>query len=122
METLSAISGLLPRAVPFTPRAANNVHMGTVAGALKKAGNENLVSFQDGSADRTNAFAAALQAVRAAPDVHEAVFTAVQRGKCRGTYHLTGPQFCRADRTGLRLAGGAFAGRSKASAAVTSAA
>ena len=90
--------------------------MGALAGAFIKAGNEYLVPVEDASADRAKAFTAVLlQAVNAAPDVHEAILSAVQRGKRRGTYQLPWPQFCRADRAGLRVAGHAFAGGFKAS-------
>jgi len=63
-----------------------------------------------------------MKAVKATFDVHEAVFAAVQRGERRGTYQLPGPQFCRADRAGLRIAGSAFASGFKVFTAVTSAA
>ena len=96
--------------------------MGAIAGALKEAGNQNLVSFQDGSADRAYTVAVAAKTVNTAFDVHEAVFPAVQRRKRRGAYQLAGPQFCRADWAGLGLSGGAFASGFKGLFAVTSAA
>jgi len=63
-----------------------------------------------------------MKAVKAAFDVHKAVFAAVQRGKHCGTYHLPRTQFCRTDRAGLGISGSAFASGFKAFTAVTSAA
>jgi 16S rRNA (cytidine1402-2'-O)-methyltransferase len=62
--------------------------MGTAARALKKAGDKNVVPAKNRSADRAYPVPVPAEAVNTAPDVHEPVFTAVQRRKGRGTYHL----------------------------------
>jgi hypothetical protein len=63
-----------------------------------------------------------MKTVKAAFDVHEAIFAAVHRGKSRRTYQLPGPQFSRTDRAGLGLSGSTFANGFRAFAAVTLAA
>jgi hypothetical protein len=84
------------------------MNMGAAARALKEAGDENIVSSKDDSANRTHTVAITLQTVNAAPYVHEAVFAAVQGGKSRGTNHLPVVKFCRANRAGMGIAGHTF--------------
>jgi len=58
--------------------------MGAAAGAFKKPGNEDFVFFEDFAADRANAVPVSVEAVDAAPYMHEPVFAAVQGRKGQG--------------------------------------
>jgi len=64
------------------------MHVGTAARTLEKAGNQDLVVFKNYSADRAYTVAIATEAVKAAFDVHEAVFASVQGRKGCGAYHF----------------------------------
>jgi len=65
----------------FAPGAAKNMNVRPAALAFKKAANQDFVSFQDYSADRTDPVPVARKAVNAAPDVHKAILAAVQGRK-----------------------------------------
>ena len=51
--------------------------MGTAAGALEEAGNEDFVQFKNFFANRTYPVPLSNDAIKAAPDMHEPVFAAV---------------------------------------------
>ena len=57
--------------------AAQNMHVGTTAGAFKKAGDEDLILMENNSADRTYAVPVSVEAVNTASDMHEPVLAAV---------------------------------------------
>ena len=67
--------------------------MGTAAGPLKEAGNQDLVLSENQAADRTYPFTASAQAVNAAPYMHESVFAAIDRRESRRFYQLPLVQF-----------------------------
>ena len=83
--------------------------MRTAARAFKKAANKDFVSSKDSGADRAYPVSAALEAVGASPDVHEAVFAAVHGGEGQGTYQLPVIEFGGTYRANLGVTGCAFA-------------
>jgi len=94
------------------------MNMGAAAGAFKQAAYKDFVSSKDYDTNRALPFPAAVKAVNAAPDVHEAVFTAVQGGKGQGANQLPVLQFRGTYRAGLGIAGHAVtAGLGAAAAA-----
>ena len=64
------------------------MYMGTAAGAFKQAGNEDFVFSENYAADRAYPGSIAPEAVKAALDVHEAIFAAVQGGKGGRAYQF----------------------------------
>jgi len=52
--------------------------MGAAAGTFEKAGNQNLVLVKDCPTNRADSVTIPAETVNAAPDVHEAVYAAVQ--------------------------------------------
>ena len=92
----------------LTLAAAQDMDMGTAAPAFKEAGDEDFVSFEDYTADRTYAAPVSAKAVNAAADVHETVFAAVQGRESQGADQLPVLQLGGTYRTGLRITGRTF--------------
>ena len=88
-----------------------NMNMGTAARAFKEAGDENLGPSKDNAANRAYPLPISPQAVYAAPDMHEPVFTAVQGRESRRAYQFSGVQLGRTHRAGLGFTGKAFTWR-----------
>lgn len=97
------------------------MNMGAAAWAFKHTANQNFVSVKNGITDRTYTVPLSGKTKRTAPDMHKAVFAAVQRGKSRRAYKLSLIKFCRTHRAGLGFAGSAFGAGFGAAAAAAEA-
>ena len=93
----------------FAPGAAKDMDMTAAARAFKKAANKDFQPLKNSAADRAYPIPVSAKAVRASPDVHEAIFAAVHRRKGRRADQLPAVQLGGADRAGLGVAGRAFA-------------
>jgi hypothetical protein len=82
------------------------MYVGTAAAALEHPGNEDFVVPQGSAADRAAPEAVPLQAIYAAPDVHETVFAAGKGRKRLGFYQIPFIQPGGTDRTNLGVPGG----------------
>ena len=67
--------GSLP--YPLAARAAKHMDVRTPARALKEAADEDIAASKQNAADGAHAISVSADAVKAAPNVHEAVFAAV---------------------------------------------
>jgi hypothetical protein len=93
----------------FAPGTAQDMDMGSAAGAFEHAGDEDFVGPEDSAADRAGSLPVAVEAVDAASDVHEPVFAPVEGGEGRGFDQFAFVELGRTDRAGLGGAGEAFA-------------
>jgi hypothetical protein len=88
--------------------AAQDVNMGP-ARAFKHPGDEDVVCPEAGAADRADSVPFPVEAVYAAPYMHEPVLPPGKRRKNQGFYQFSRRQFDGTYRAGLRGAGVAFA-------------
>ena len=82
--------------------------MGAAKGSLKEATHKNLIAFKYSLANWAQPVSPSVKAVNTAPDVHKAVFAAVQGGEREGADELSPVQFRGADGAGLGITGGTF--------------
>jgi hypothetical protein len=79
------------------------------AGAFKHPGDEDVLCPKTGTADRADPVPFTIEAVHAAPYMHEPVLPPGKGRKCRGFYQFSRRQFGGTYRAGLGGAGVAFA-------------
>jgi len=88
---------------------AQYMDVGAAAGAFKKAGDKDFITFKNYSAHGAYPVAIAPEAVEAAFDVHETILAAVQGREGGGAHQFSFLEFRGADRADLGISGQACA-------------